>query len=82
MGFPSLNIRCKQIKDSLHPTTQSDPDSQTDRPQNRNNVAGCYAASLLRRSIGFAVWTAGARSDRSAHHFSDDLEKMIESPEK
>ena len=26
--------------------------------------------------------TAGARSDRRVHHFSDDLEKMIESPEK
>jgi len=42
-------------KNSPHPTPQSDPDSQTDRPQNRNNVAGCYADSLLHRSIGFAV---------------------------
>lgn len=69
-------------KNSPHPSTQSDPESQTDRPQNRNNVAGCYADSLLHPSIGFAVRTAGARSDRRVHHFSDDLEKMIESPEK
>ena len=60
-----------------HPTTQSGPDSQTDRPQARNSASGCNAVRFLRRSTGFAVGTVDARSDRRAHPFSDDPKRCI-----
>ena len=38
-----------------HPTTQSDPDSQTDPPQARNTASGCNAAPSLHHNTSFAV---------------------------
>ena len=63
--------------DSPHPTTQSDLDSQTARPQARNTASGCSAARSLHRSTGFAVGTADARSCKPAHPFSDDPRRCI-----
>ena len=52
-----------------HPTTQSDPDSQTAQPQARNSASGCNAATSLHQSIGSATGTADVHSDRPAHPF-------------
>ena len=41
--------------DYLHPITQSDPDSQTARPQARNISSGCNATLFIHQSIGFAI---------------------------
>ena len=60
-------------KDSLHPTTQSGPDSQTAQPQARNTASGCNAARSLHRSIGFAVGTVDVHPYKPARPFSDDL---------
>lgn len=58
-------------KGSPHPTTQSDPGSQTDRPQDCNNASGCYGAPSRHRSIGFAGRTADARSCKPTRPFLD-----------
>ena len=58
--------------DYLHPTTQSDPDSQTALPQARNISSGCNAVLFLYQSIGFAIWTADAHPFKPARPFSDD----------
>ena len=60
-------------KDSLHPTTQSGFDSQTNPYQASNTSSGCNAV----RSIGSAVWTAGARPYKPARPFSDDTKRCI-----
>ena len=52
---PYLAVRSKPIKILAPPTTQSDPDSQTARPQARNNATSYNAAPSLHRSIGFAI---------------------------
>lgn len=60
-----------------HPTTQSDPDSQTAQPQARNSASGCNAATSLHQSIGSATGTADVHSDRPAHPFSDDPRRGV-----
>ena len=45
----------QKSKDSLHPTTQSDPDSQTDPHQARNTSRSCNATLSHGRHIGFAA---------------------------
>ena len=61
--FYCLFAHLKQTDtDYPHLATQSNPDSQTDRPQNRNNASGCHAARSLHRSIGFRRRVAGGRS--------------------
>ena len=50
-----LNHKMQKSKDSLHPTTQSDPDSQTDPHQARNTWRSCNATLSHGRHIGFAV---------------------------
>ena len=47
--------------DSLHQTPQSDPDSQTDLLQDRNNASGYSAARSLHHNTGFTVGRAGMR---------------------
>ena len=70
-----LQRTCKNCP--LRPTTQSGPDSQTAPPQARNSASGCNAARSLHRSTGFEVGTAGARSCKPAHPFSDDPRRYI-----
>ena len=51
----SIVAYCVQIhKDSLHPTTQSEPDLQTAPHQARNTWRSCNAARSLHRSTSFA----------------------------
>ena len=42
--------------DSLHQTPQSDPDSQTDLLQDRNNASGYSAARSLHHNTAFTVF--------------------------
>jgi len=50
----------------LHPTTQSDPDSQTVRSSGRNSASGYNATPSLHQSTGSATGTADVRSGRFA----------------
>ena len=54
--------------DSLHQTPQSDPDSQTDLLQDRNNASGYSAAQSLHHNTAFAVfgilWKGAVRTGR------------------
>ena len=62
-------------KDSPHPTTQSDPDSQTARPQARNNASGCNAAPSHSWHTGFVGGKAGMRYPLPWFLLSDGLLK-------
>ena len=63
--------------DYPHPTTESGPDSQTDRSLAHNSASGCNAARFLHHNTGFEVGTANARSDRRVHPFSDGPKRCI-----
>ena len=57
--------------------TQSDPDSQTDRPQARNSASGYSAARFLHHNTGFEVGTVDVHPYKHAHPYSDDPKQCI-----
>ena len=59
--------------DSPHPSTQSDPDSQTDPHQARNTSSGCNAVPSHGRHTGFAGGKAGMRYPLPWLPLSDNL---------
>ena len=62
---------------SPRPTTQSDPDSQTDPLQARNSASGCNAAPSHGRRTGFEIGRVGESSCKLVHPFSDDPMRCI-----
>ena len=58
---PKLVYFLQTDKDSLHPATQSYPDSQTAPHQARNTWRSCNAARSLHHNTGFTVGRAGMR---------------------
>lgn len=53
---PKLAHSAQKHTDYPHLPTQSDPYSQTARPQVRNTASGCNAARSLHHNTGFAVF--------------------------
>ena len=62
----------KKYTNYLHPTTQSDPDSQTAPHQARNTLRSCSAAPFHGRHSGFACGRASMRYPLFEFLLSDD----------
>jgi len=61
MDQPLLAHSSKTDKSLSHPSTQSDPDSQTDLHQAHSTWRSCNAAQFQGRNTGFAGGRVGMR---------------------